>query len=76
VQLDEGVNENALQSSLKQFVSVLLQGASHPLSGDSGLKDLEIVMAIYESARLRARVNLPLGQPRYPLEIMIEEGQM
>lgn len=46
----------------------------HPLSGDSALRDLEIIMAIYESARLHAKIELPLHQPRFPLEIMIEQG--
>lgn len=48
----------------------------HPLRGESALKDQEIVMAIYESARLRQRLDLPLNQDRFPLEIMIEEGWM
>lgn len=76
VELDATVSQDPIQSSLKQFAAMILQGASHPLSGDSGLKDLEIVMAIYESARLRARIDLPLHQPRYPLDIMIERGEL
>jgi predicted dehydrogenase len=60
----------------RQFAAMVRQGAQHPLSGDSALVDLETIMAIYESARLRAKVELPLDQPRFPLEIMIEEGQL
>ena len=32
-------------------------------------------MAIYESARLRKPVTLPLGQEEYPLELMLRDGQ-
>jgi predicted dehydrogenase len=49
---------------------------AHPLSGDSALKDLEVVMAIYESARTNSRVELPLRQDRFPLQLMMEEGRL
>lgn len=58
-----------------QFAQMILHGADHPLSGASGFKDLELVMAIYESARLHARLPLPLQQERFPLELMLEAGQ-
>jgi UDP-N-acetyl-2-amino-2-deoxyglucuronate dehydrogenase len=51
-------------------------GGDHPLSVERALRGLEILMAIYESARLRTRIELPLQQDRFPLEIMIEEGQL
>ena len=47
----------------------------HPLSGRKALRGFEIVMAVYESARLRARIELPLNQDRFPLELMIAEGK-
>jgi UDP-N-acetyl-2-amino-2-deoxyglucuronate dehydrogenase len=65
-----------IATSLEQFARMIREGADHPLSGASGLKDLEVVMAVYESARLRGRVELPLQQPRFPLEIMVEQGEM
>jgi predicted dehydrogenase len=51
-------------------------GGDHPLSGERALRGLEILMAIFESARLRARIELPLSQGRFPLEVMLEEGQL
>ena len=36
----------------------------------------EALMAIYESARTRSRVTLPLSTRRSPLEAMIEDGQL
>jgi predicted dehydrogenase len=60
----------------RRFADMIFDGAAHPMSGDSGFKNQEIVMAIYESARLRARVDLPLQQDRFPLELMIEAGEL
>ena len=60
----------------RRFADMIFDGATHAMSGDSGLKDQEIVMAVYESARLRARVDLPLKQDRFPLELMIEAGEL
>ena len=59
--------------SYRQFVSMMREGAPHPLSGDSALKDQELVMAVYESARTHARIDLPLQQDAYPLALMIGE---
>lgn len=69
-------------ASYRAFACVMLRDASdapttsHPLSGDSALKDLEVVMALYESARTNARIEFPLKQERFPLELMIEEGRL
>ena len=60
----------------RQFARMILGGEPHPLGGDSALADQEIVMAVHESARLRAPVALPLAQERYPLELMIEAGAL
>lgn len=64
------------QNNYEQFARMILEGADHPLSGDSALKDLELVMAIYEAARLRDRIELPLQQEQFPLQVMIDEGQL
>ncbi|MBZ0286635.1 MAG: Gfo/Idh/MocA family oxidoreductase [Anaerolineae bacterium] len=72
VEVDAGIKAEALETSLQQFARMIHGGEPHPLSGDSGLKDLEIVMAIYESSRLRDRIELPLQQPRYPLDLILE----
>jgi len=75
VEIEPG-DDDAIAVSLRQFSRMILHGEGHPLSGDSALKDLEICMAIYESARLRNRIELPLNQPRFPLDILIEQGEM
>lgn len=76
VELDAEPEGDILLHSLKQFAHMITDGEDHPLAGANALKDMEVVMAIYESARLRTRVELPLQQMRYPLEILIENGEM
>jgi len=66
----DGHDETA-RACYTQFAKMVTEGASHPLSGGSALLDLEIIMAIFESARLRAKLHLPLTQDRFPLDLML-----
>jgi predicted dehydrogenase len=66
----------APSASYQRFAQMIHQGVDHPMSGDTALKDQEVVMAIYESARLRDRVMLPLAQQRFPLELLVESGEL
>ena len=81
VPLDQPPGEDSVWTQVSREVfsrlaRMILNGEDHPMSGASALRDLEITMAIYESARKREKIALPLDQPRYPLEIMIENGEM
>ncbi len=50
---------------------------NHPLKGESGRATLELIIAIFESSRRRARVQLPLeGVNDNPLASMIAAGQL
>jgi predicted dehydrogenase len=75
IHLEDGPESSRVQN-YRAFARMVTEGGPHPLSGESGLKDLEIALAIYESSRLRQKIQLPLQQDRYPLDIMIEQGQM
>ncbi|HUT18007.1 MAG TPA: Gfo/Idh/MocA family oxidoreductase [Anaerolineae bacterium] len=55
------------------FARTILEGAPHSLSGESGLADLEVIMAIFESARTHSRIEFPLEQEAYPLLLMYPE---
>jgi predicted dehydrogenase len=68
------VQTSSTLENYRRFARMVREGGPHPLSGDSGFKDHEIIMAIYESARLHARIELPLSQDRFPLAIMLETG--
>ncbi|MFP4283833.1 MAG: Gfo/Idh/MocA family protein [Opitutales bacterium] len=60
--------------NFKLMLEIIENGGEHPMSGLQGLRDLELVMGLYESARLHRRLAPPIDQPRFPLEIMLEEG--
>ncbi len=72
----DAAHRDSMDWIFTQFAEMITGGADHPLSGDNALKDQEIVMAIYESARLRERITLPLKQNWCPLDLMIERGEL
>ncbi len=74
VELPETERRGEMSESYRQFARMMLEGGDHPLSGDSALKDQEVVMAIYESARTHQRIEMPLEQEEYPLALMLSEG--
>ncbi len=59
-----------------RFARTILHGEDHPMSGERALRGFEIVMGVYESARTHKRLAIPLQQDRFPLEIMLEAGQL
>ena len=63
-------HEQTARACYAQFAKMVTEGAPHPLNGNSALLDLEIIMAIFESARLRSRIELPLTQDRFPLDLI------
>lgn len=46
-------------------------GSAARIDAEEGLRGLEILMAIFESARLRRMVNLPLAQEEFPLDRLV-----
>jgi predicted dehydrogenase len=59
----------------ERFARTILEGEPHPMSGATALKGFEIVMGIYESARLRKRLEFPLENiDRFPLQVYVEEN--
>jgi UDP-N-acetylglucosamine 3-dehydrogenase len=67
---------NAFQAEIEALIDVLERGGTHPLNGRSARAGHEIMMAIYESARRRARIDLPLDAAESPLEIMVAAGEV
>jgi predicted dehydrogenase len=49
---------------------------AHRNEGTTARATVELMMAIYESARIRGRVSLPLTTMRSPLVMMIEDGSL
>jgi UDP-N-acetyl-2-amino-2-deoxyglucuronate dehydrogenase len=65
---------NPIAEAYRLLATTIREGRPHPMSGESALIGFEILMAIFESARLHKRIRLPIDQERYPLDIMIEQG--
>ena len=55
----------------------LLDGeiSNHRCSGDNAKKTLDIMMSIYQSARTNEKVNFPVTEKEYPLELMANEDK-
>lgn len=69
---DSGSGEGVLND----IIAAIETGATHRLSGASGRADLEVIHAIYQSARLRKTVALPLDLTESPLEAMLAAGEI
>lgn len=55
------------------LIRCLNEGSTHPLSGQSARATLEVLMAVYESSRLRRMITLPMDNLENPLEQMLAE---
>lgn len=62
-----GTNYRLLLESLRS-------GAPHPLGVANTMRGFEIIMGIYESARLHQKLTFPIQQDRFPLDLMVESG--
>jgi len=71
--LRQGVDPFAVQ--IKVLTECIEKNIEHPCNGRQGRAALEILMAIHESARRRAKISLPLTVKEYPLADMIEKGE-
>ena len=60
-----------------EFISWLDGGVEgHRNDGETARLTMELMMAIYESARIRDVVELPLQTGDNPLDLMVEEGAL
>jgi predicted dehydrogenase len=67
---------NAIAREIAELIRWIEEGGDHLLCGSSARADTEVLMAIYESARRRGRVNLPLKVFDNPLIAMVEAGEI
>ena len=67
-----GGNTNAEQTL--ELIDRIEGGKKHRGAGDVAAETVEIMMGIYESARINRVVKFPLDVKGYPLEKMIEQG--
>lgn len=71
---DIGGNTNANQ--VRELIVWMEGGPEHRGSGRQARITVEIMMAIYESARRHSVVRFPLVERGYPLDLMMAEGKL
>ena len=71
-----GMGGRVNADQIKELVGWLDGGPEHRGSVEKARATLEIMMALYESARRNKVIRLPLEEGGYPLEQMIAEGQL
>ncbi|WP_308636365.1 Gfo/Idh/MocA family protein [Paenibacillus silvisoli] len=68
------IYNDVLPNVFRKLAVSIRTGEPHPLAASTAIKVMEVVMAAYESARLGRRLELPLKQDRFPLDIMLESA--
>lgn len=68
--------ELAFADEVEKALEVLEHGGSHPLGGASARSNLEILIAVYDSARTHKAVRLPVTTQGFPLEEMVDPAQV
>ena len=79
VDLDEdykGIGGSTNAAQVKELLAWLAGGAEHRGAGHKARETVEVMMALYESARRNEVVRLPMEEKGYPLELMIDEGKL
>lgn len=70
------VENDPFQAEIEAALDVLETGGRHPLDMDAAREVHLIAMAIFESARRRARIDWPFAVGESPLEAMIQAGEI
>ena len=79
VDLDEnyqGIGGSTNAAQVKELLAWLDGGPEHRGAGHKARETVEVMMALYESARRNEVVRLPMQEKGYPLELMIGEGNL
>jgi UDP-N-acetylglucosamine 3-dehydrogenase len=64
---------NSIVREVSLLVESMETGKLHPLDGTSARATQEILMAVFESARKRARIDLPLEVKEHPIISLLEK---
>ncbi len=69
-----GIGGQTHAAQLRELLEWMEGGPEHRGSGRRARDTVEIMMALYESARRHEVIPLPLREKGYPMELMLEEG--
>jgi UDP-N-acetylglucosamine 3-dehydrogenase len=72
----EVVPNDAFQAEIEAMIDVLENGGTHPLGVEGAREVHMIAMAMFESSRRRARIDLPFAVSGSPLEEMVAAGEI
>lgn len=67
---------NPWEAQIRELISWIEEGTEHRGNAKHGRAAIEIIMAIYESARMHEVVQMPVRTLCSPLELMIESGEL
>ena len=73
---DQAIGGNTNAAQTKELIEWIEGGPESRGSGRIARDTVEVMMAIYESARQNRVVKLPLQEKEYPLGLMINEGKL
>ncbi|MEF8973305.1 MAG: Gfo/Idh/MocA family oxidoreductase [Haloarcula sp.] len=65
-----------IDRAIESVIEAVREDGESPLTWRNAIESTEIIFAAWESARRRARVDLPLGIEDNPLESMVESGSL
>ena len=73
---DQAIGGNMNARQVEELVRWLDGGPQHRNAGHIARDTVEIMMAMYESARQNKVIYMPMEEQGYPLELMIDEGKV
>ena len=74
---DKAIGGNTNAAQVRELISWIEGAADHHRNAGTIARDtVEIMMALYESARQNHVVRLPMSEKGYPLELMVAEGKL
>ncbi len=73
---DQAIGGNTNAAQVRELLRWIEGGPEHRGSGRKARVTVEIMMAMYESARQHRVIRLPMQEKGYPLELMIAEGKL
>ena len=73
---DQAIGGNTNAAQTRELINWIETGKESRGSGRIARDTVEIMMAMYESARQNKVIRLPMAEKEYPLELMIDEGKL
>ena len=73
---DQAIGGNTNAAQTRELIEWIEGGSESRGSGRKARDTVEVMMAMYESARCNRVIKLPMQEKEYPLDLMIEEGKL